>query len=144
MVYNILLKTFRLQQLPTGQVSVLCAPRGTSHYIHNNAIITVSIYFIFAAPPARRHSFDIKQMSQKGDGQLNQEINYYLPPLHLTRNLSTPGIMGGRQPRPCSATNERAKRGFKFWIDDQAKPLNGVKTTMGSRGSFLGLGVPRL
>ncbi len=46
MVYNILLKTFRLQQLPTGQVSVLCAPRGTSHYIHSNAIITVFILYL--------------------------------------------------------------------------------------------------
>ena len=112
------------------------------HYQTFPQYITFSL--LTQAPQAkRRHSFDMGQLSRNGCGQLNQEINYYLPPLHFTRNLSTPGVNGGRHTRPFSASNERAKKGFKFWIDDKTKSSSGVKT-MGSRGSFLGLGVPRL
>ena len=143
----------RLQKLPTGQYAVVCAPRGNNLYI----LVFVSLYqiilpYIFTAvPPAqRRHSLDLgdlqssKTLARSGSAQLNRQLNLFLPPVQLKRTLSTPSC-GIRQERISSASNDRARRGFKFWPQDKANSASrGTKVNMGSKGTFLGLGVPRL
>lgn len=93
---------------------------------------------------AQQQGGEHQQTTGAGDPRLNQQINYFLPPIHLSRNLSTPGVGEGRKFRPVSASNERARQGFKFWIDDSKSKNARNKVTLGSRGSFLGVGVPRL
>ena len=126
-------------------------------YIYIYIFAFVSLYqiifpYIFTAvPPAqRRHSLDLgdlqssKTPARSGSAQLNRQLNFYLPPVVLKRTLSTP-TCGIRQDRISSASNDRARRGFKFWPQDKANSAtHGTKVIMGSKGTFFGLGVPRL
>ncbi|XP_003383559.1 PREDICTED: uncharacterized protein LOC100633286 [Amphimedon queenslandica] len=130
------IKTFRRTQLPTGNVIVLCAPE----------VPTLR---------TRRYSLDITQFNRAGlvsrgmgSSQLNAEMNTELPPLTLSHHLSTPGPGTSQRPHRVSSaitSQDRAKRGFKYWVDE-SKPSGNPKArvTMGCKGTFLGMGVPRL
>ena len=104
-------------------------------------------------PPIRRrrHSLDIgelqvsRTLARAGSAHLNRELNYYVPPVNLTRQLSTPNMgLRDRIHRVSSASNDRAKMGFKYWTDDNKGTGHEIKKTIGSRGTFLGLGIARL
>lgn len=104
-------------------------------------------------PPIRRrrHSLDIgelqvsRTLARAGSAHLNRELNYYVPPVNLTHQLSTPNMgLRDRIHRVSSASNDRAKMGFKYWTDDNKGTGHEAKKTIGSRGTFLGLGIARL
>lgn len=121
-------------------------------------IIIINVIFFVPIVPTlrtRRYSLDITQFNRAGlvsrgtgSSELNAEMNTQLPPLTLSRHLSTPGPGTSQHPHRVSSaitSQDRAKRGFKYWIDE-SKPSGNPKArvTMGSKGTYLGMGVPRL
>lgn len=108
----------------------------------------------------RRHSINIGEfergggaargLSRAGSASLQGHLQDQLPPLYLSRHLSAPsvrsGVAGNRH--ITTAAGNRAKMGFKYWCNDPLETGNsgnGInKVTMGARGSYLGLGMPRL
>lgn len=116
--------------------------------------ITIATYAV-ATVKARRHSLDVGQLNRSGlvsrgmgNAYLNYEMNSQLPPLTLSRHLSTPGPDARERPRRISSattTQDRARMGFKYWVDEaKASGKMSNKVTMGCKGTFLGMGVPRL
>ena len=98
----------------------------------------------------RRHTIDMGEISSfycRGNSDLNNQLHLTVPTLTSQRMQSMQSQLGGhrKSTRPQSACYERAKQGFRFWTEDKPRPVTpSVKNTIGSKGSFLGIGVPRL
>ena len=160
-----------MPQLPTGMITVLCAPQGKiSHLINHTSLFvchTVSSLlqnttlarshlmssFPFSGPVLekrkRRHTIDvgeISSLSRTGNRGLHQELFLTVPTLTQQQIQGMQNQLTHRKrERPQSAYYERARQGFRFWTEDKPRPVTpSVKNTLGSKGSFLGLGVPRL
>jgi hypothetical protein len=119
------IKSLKQFQLPTGKYTILCEPK----------VPTMR---------RRRFSLDVDNIrgipTRTGSARLNDDISNTLPPLYINQSCTK-----RRLPRTTSACNERAKAGYKYWLEEADKSTKaGVKINIGSKGTYLGLGVPRL
>lgn len=152
-------KSYYLSQTPTGNYICYCKPQqydshGQKYTRMPFEVPLVSHYNNFYSHHSGQHqATDWARTRGNGKGtsrntlalvgspELSQQLSELGSP-QLPTAQQWLGIGQSKLKRVPSASSQRAKQGFKYWPQENLS--SNSKVTVGSRGTFLGIGVPRL